>query len=166
MKNPRGVFEFDPMTGKSVRIHLPPEELEAVRKSFHDRFCPDFTRREVFAMRVKATLEPLMKTGAILTMPQDGYRVILADFQYNGFMLWWHEAFGRDHILQVDGMQHSGPWRQMMSGQTIVATVGPLEGEEDAAEWRAWKEFLQTEEGRHVAASIAEQKAQSASAME
>lgn len=162
----RQAYEFDPVTGQIVPIHLSPEKQAALDKSFHDRFCPDCTLRGVFAMRVKASLDPLMKTGGILTTPAD-YRVVLADVSYNGRMLWWHEAFGREHLLQVDGMQHSGPWRQMMSGQTIVATIGPLEGKEDEAVWRAWNDYLQTTpQGLHVAASIAELKAQAATARE
>lgn len=110
-------------------------------------------------------MDELIKSGAILTMP-DGYRVILADAMFNGFLIWWFEAFGREHILQADSVQQSGPWRQIHSGQTIVATIGPLEGEDDAAVWRAWNDSLRTVEGRHIAASIAELKAQAANARE
>lgn len=137
-----------------------------MHESHHDRPRQTYPPRAAFAMRIQANFEALMKTGAILTMPHDGYRVVLANIHYNGYMLWFYEAFGREHLLQVDGMQPSGPWRQMLRGETIVATIGPMEGDDDSKIWHAWNEFLQTTEGLHVAASIAEMKSQAAGARE
>ena len=109
--------------------------------------------------------QSLLKEGAILTMP-DGYRALLADAQFNGHLLWWFEAFGREHILEATTLLIDEPWIRIANGSETIATIGPNEGWDDAEIWTAWTKFLDTDEGRATAASIAALKSQAATAKE
>lgn len=81
-------------------------------------------------------------------------------------LLWWFEAFGREHILEATGLSQDGSWVYVGHGPDIIATIGSNEGWDDAEIWTEWTKFLDTYEGRATAASIAELKSQAATAKE
>jgi len=80
----------------------------------------------------------LIRSGAILTMA-DGYRVILADAGWGHGLLWWYEAFGREHLLECSIVQDDGTWLRFFRDGRLLATIGELEGVEDRAIFDAWQ---------------------------
>jgi hypothetical protein len=109
--------------------------------------------------------QSLIESGAIITMP-DGYRALVADAQFNGHLLWWFEVFGEEHILEATTLVQNGTWLHAVNKSGAVATIGEMEGWDDSTIWDAWKKFLDTDEGRATAASIADLKSQAAKAKE
>ncbi len=102
-------------------------------------------------------LADLVKEGAVLSMP-DGYRAVLVDAVFVGRVLWFHEAFGREHMITADEMRPINSWLTYWSGGERVASIGSLEGEDDTEILRAWREHLATPTGAGAAEAITEMR--------
>lgn len=105
---------------------------------------------------MKDHLAKLLDTGAVITLPRlGGTRSVLAAAAIAD-ELWFFPIFGdRGHFIAFDRTEQDGAFINLFQDKELVATVGPLELQEDRAELARWEDYLKTPDGQAVAESIA-----------
>lgn len=104
-------------------------------------------------------LQDLIASGAVLCT--GGFRHVLAmgTFLPNLHTLWFFEVFGEDqaseHHLDFGRLEDDGYYLNFYGEDgKILATLSPIEDDEEREVWNRWHDFLASPEGRGAVESI------------